>query len=90
MTNKYKHGDWYIYCDICGQRCFASEAVHLSTYTGRGGLIVCPKDADNIDHGLIPFSVTAEKNVPFTRVNHTNTDNANAIENLETSNDLGT
>lgn len=85
-----KLGDWVVFCDICGQKCYASEAQFLSTETGRGGLLVCPKDADKIDHGLIPYTVEAEKAVPFTRVNHTNTTDGTSTENLETSTSLGT
>jgi len=84
MDKKYNIGDWYVFCDICGQRYLASETVQLTTYTGKGGLIVCPTDADKIDHGLIPFTVNAEQNVPFTRVNHTDTTNGSSPINLET------
>jgi len=76
-------GDWVVFCDICGQKCYASEASKLSTYTGRGGLIVCPKDADKVDSGLIPYKVTVEKNIPWTRINHTNVENSAPIYDLE-------
>jgi hypothetical protein len=76
-------GDWVVFCDICGQKCYASEASKLSTYTGRGGLIVCPKDADKVDPGLIPYKVTVEKNIPWTRINHTNVENSAPIYDLE-------
>lgn len=85
-----KLGDWVVFCDICGQKCYASESSQLEAYTGRGGLIVCPKDIDAIDYGLIPYTIPAEKNVPFTRINHTNTTDGSTTENLETSTDLGT
>lgn len=71
-------GDWYVFCDICGQKCYASETTKLSSATGRGGLIVCKNDIDNIDYGLIPFEIDVEQSVPFTRINHTNTTNAAA------------
>lgn len=73
MRKQSRLGDWYVFCDICGQRCFASEATKLSTYTGRGGLIVCPKDVDAIDYGQVPYTPKAEENVPLTRSNHTDT-----------------
>lgn len=80
----------YIYCDICGQPCYANEAVRLKQETGRGGLIVCPKDADHTDPGLIPYTVTTEKPVPWTRINHTTTTNGTAVIDYETSTSLGT
>lgn len=51
------------------------EAVKLQANTGRGGLIVCPDDADNIDFGLMPFTPTAEKPIDWTRINHTDVSN---------------
>lgn len=68
-------GDWVVFCDICGQKCFAHEASKLASETGRGGLIVCPKDADKIDYGLIPYIPRVEKIIPWTHVNHLNTTN---------------
>lgn len=85
-----KLGDWYIYCDICGQRYFASQMTKLSTYTGRGGLIVCPHDVDKIDYGLVPYAPRAEKSVPFTRINHQTTTNGSTPVDPETSTELGT
>lgn len=85
-----KLGDWVVWCGICGQKCYASESGKLEAYTGRGGLIVCEKDKDKVDHGLIPYTIPAEKNVPFTRINHTNTSNGTAVEDLESSTSLGT
>lgn len=76
-------GDWVVFCDICGQRCYASEATKLPTYTGRGGLIVCPKDVDKIDFGLIPPKVGIEKNPPWTRINHTSTVDSSPIFDYE-------
>lgn len=64
--------DWIVFCDICGQRYKASETVQLPNYTGRGGLVVCRKDADKIDPGLVPFTPRKEQSIPFARVNHTN------------------
>lgn len=83
MTDRVRLGDWIVYCDICGKRCNASETVKLSTYTGRGGLIVCRQDADKIDAGLVPYSARREKSVPYARVNHTNTGNARPLVDLE-------
>lgn len=76
-------GDYVLFCDICGQKCYASESSKLSTYTGRGGLIVCPNDVDAIDYGLVPYLPPAEKNVPFTRINHTYTGDCCPIFDLE-------
>ena len=91
MSNKYFSGrkGHYIFCDICGQACYAWEATKLKSETGRGGLIVCPNDADNIDFGLIPFVATAEQPVKWTRINHQNVTNGTAVENTETSTQLG-
>jgi hypothetical protein len=77
-------GDWYIYCDICGQKCLASKSSKLSTYTGRGGLVVCQHDRDDIDPGLIPYRIPVEKNVPYVRIDHTNTDDGAPQVDLET------
>jgi hypothetical protein len=82
-------GDWVVFCDICGQKCYASETSKLSTYTGRGGLIVCKNDKDKIDYGLVPYNVPAEKNIPWTRINHTNTSNGSEPINPEISTELG-
>ncbi len=87
--NKYKLGDWVVFCDICGGKCYASETVKLSTYTGRGGLIVCKSDADAIDPGLIPYTIPAERPVPWTRINHTDTTNGAAPIDPETSTQIG-
>ena len=75
--------DWYIYCDICGQRWLASETTELTLYTGRGGLIVCPNDVDKIDYGLVPYKPRTEENVPWTRINHTNTTDSSPKLNQE-------
>lgn len=82
-TYNSRLGDWYIFCDICGRKCLASKAVKLDTYTGRGGLIVCPYDADKIDPGVIPYRTPSEQNVPWTRINHTNTDDGAPLVDLE-------
>ena len=81
---KYREGNWLTFCDICGQRCYASNASKLPTYTGRGGLIVCNHDVDAIDPGLIPYRIPIEKNVPWIRINHTDTTNSSPIVDLET------
>lgn len=85
----YKIGDWYVFCDICGQRYYASETTKLSTYTGRGGLIVCPKDVDKIDYGLVPYDIPVERPVPFSRDGDQSTTNGSAVVDPETSGDLG-
>lgn len=91
MGNKYFSGrkGQYIYCDMCGQACYIWEAQKLSPETGRGGLIVCPNDADKIDFGLIPYKVTEEQKIDFTRINHQNTTNGTDPIDLETSTELG-
>jgi len=81
--NPGRVGDWVVFCDICGQKCYASEATKLSTYTGRGGLIVCPKDVDKIDYGLIPYKLPIERNVPWTRINHTDVADGSPIYDLQ-------
>jgi len=85
-----RKGDWVLFCDICGQKCYASESTKLSTYTGRGGLVVCPNDVDKIDYGLIPYTPRLEKNIPYTRINHTTTTNGTAVIDFETATNLGT
>ena len=79
----YKKGDWYVYCDICGQRSLASQSTKLSTYTGHGSNVVCRHDVDRVDLGLLPFSPRREKNLPWARTGHTNTDNGSPIVDLE-------
>ncbi len=79
----FKEGDWLVYCDICGQRCWASESSKLDQYTGRGGLIVCKYDVDKIDYGLVPYIIPLEKNIPWTRINHTDTTDGSPIVDLE-------
>lgn len=76
-------GDWVVFCDICGQKCYASEASKLAAYTGRGGLIVCPNDVDKIDYGLVPYKTPPERSIPWTRINHTNVVNGSPIFDLE-------
>lgn len=71
-SNKYTPNrlhDHIIMCDICGNPTWYSEAVKLTTYTGRGGCLVCPKDADPIDYGLVPYKIPAERPVKETRTN---------------------
>lgn len=81
--NPGRLGDWVVFCDICGQKCYASEASRLDANTGRGGLIVCPKDIDKIDFGLIPYKVPVERPIPWTRINHTDVSDAAPIYDLE-------
>jgi hypothetical protein len=79
----YREGDWYIYCDICGQRSWASETTKLSQYTGRGGLIVCRHDTDKIDPSTIPYTPRRERLVDSVRTNHTNTTISSPYVDLE-------
>ena len=44
--------------------------VKLTTYTGKGGLLVCQDDADVIDYGLVPYKVPAETPITDTSTNH--------------------
>jgi hypothetical protein len=60
-------GDWVIFCDICGAKCFASESYVLEPETGKGGLTVCPSHRDKIAGCFIPYTVNAEKPVPFVK-----------------------
>lgn len=85
MRNQSRLGDWYAFCDICGQRYFASEMTKLSEYTGKGGLIVCPNDVDEIDYGLVPYTIPTEKNIPWSRPNHTSQIDGAPIPDLETN-----
>ena len=62
--------NWYVFCDICGKRCLASQTTLLSKYTGRPGLRVCPKDVDAIDYGQVPYTIPIERSVPWIRTNH--------------------
>lgn len=78
-----KLGDWYAFCDICGRRCLASETTRLSSYTGRGGLIVCKDDIDHIDPGLIPYSIPIEKPTKYARINHTNITNGTPVYDFD-------
>lgn len=91
MSNKYFSGrkGRYIFCDMCGQAVYAHEARRLSSETGRGGLIVCPNDADAIDYGLIPYIVTTEQPLEWTRINHRNISNGTDILDYETTTGLG-
>lgn len=83
MSDRRIIGDWYTFCDICGRRCLASETTKLETYTGRGDLIVCKYDTDQIDPGLIPYRIPVEKNIPWARINHSNTSNGSPLVDLE-------
>ena len=91
MSNKYFAGNkgQYVFCDICGQACYAFEAKRLTTETGRPGLIVCPNDRDAIDPGLIAYTIPAEKAVPWTRINHTDVSNGTAPLDYESTTSLG-
>ncbi len=70
MTKRFYHryGDYYIDgCDICGTRCWASEATKLPVETGKGGLLVCPSCVDAVDYGTVPYKIPAERPVPTVR-----------------------
>lgn len=71
MSSKYFAGNrgHYIFCDICGQACYERDAVKLAANTGRGGLVVCRKDADTIDYGLLPYNIPIEQGVKFIKAN---------------------
>lgn len=86
MSNKYFSGrkGHYIFCDICGQACYDWQVVRLDANTGRGGLLVCPNDADSIDHGLIPYTPTTERPVRWTRINHQSVINGSEPYDIET------
>lgn len=70
MSNKYFSGQkgHYIFCDICGQACYDTEATKLQLHTGRPGLLVCPNDKDKIDYGLVPFQIPHELSVKYARI----------------------
>ncbi len=91
MSNKYFSGRLahYFFCDICGQACYDFNAIKLKSETGKGGLIVCPNDADNIDFGLIPYTLPNERVVKWARINHTDITNGTEPEDIETSSELG-
>jgi hypothetical protein len=87
--NKYHSGrldDYIIFCDQCGAPCWRSEATLLKTETGSGGLLVCPRDVDPIDYGLVPYKIRPEKPVPVTRINAFN-DNSNITNTYYPSTD---
>ncbi len=70
MPDKFspaRHGDYVIFCDICGQKCWTSESKIQNVYTGRGGTLACPECQDPIDYGLVPYTIRAEKPVPISR-----------------------
>lgn len=79
-------GSWYVFCDICGKRCLNTETTKLSAYTGRGGLIVCKEDADEIDYGLIPYNPRSGRITSFARINHTDTTNGAEVYDFEGGN----
>lgn len=93
--NKYTPGrlhDWIVYCDICGNPWWASECITLAPETGRGGCLVCPRDADPIDPGLVPYKIRVEKPLPFTNLNNladtTNITNSAEPYDLSTNNPM--
>jgi len=93
VSNKYFAGNKgrYVFCDICGQACYAAEATELKKYTGRGGLIVCPNDIDSVDFGLIPYTIGPEKKVEWTRViNILDVPDSTPPLDYDNTNELGT
>jgi hypothetical protein len=68
--NNGRRNDYIIMCDQCGSPCWRSEATLLTKYTGKGGLLVCPKDVDPIDYGIVPYKIRPEQGVPDTRTNN--------------------
>lgn len=79
--NKYtsdRLNDYIIDCDVCGAPCWYSETTKLKPDTGRGGCLVCSRDKDPIDYGLVPFKIRAEKPVKETRINTFN-QNSNIV-----------
>ena len=91
MSTKYFTGrkGHYIFCDICGQACYDFEATLLKLETGRGGLLVCPKDADIVDFGLIPYTPRTEHPIPWMRGGDQDVTNAASVLNYETTHSLG-
>lgn len=92
MSSKYFAGNkgHYIFCDICGEATYDFDVVRLTSQTGKPGLLVCPKDADKTDYGLMPYAIPREKSVSFARTNHTNIDNSAAPIDYDTTTELGT
>ncbi len=91
MSNKYFNGrkGHYIFCDICGQACYDWEVTRLTTQTGRPGLLVCSRDRDTIDYGIIPYNPTTEQPIRWSRINHQNVTNGATPLDIETSTELG-
>lgn len=69
-TGKQKLQDYIIFCDTCGAPCWHSQATLLKNDTGLGGSLVCPRDVDIRDYGLVPYKIRAEISVPNTRTNN--------------------
>ena len=75
--------DWYVHCNICGQRHLASQTYKLPHYSGRGGLVVCKYDYDRVDPGLQPFTPRREQNVSIVRPGNTDTTIGSPYVDLE-------
>jgi hypothetical protein len=73
----FNYKDHVIYCDICGCPTPFADATLLDVYTGRGGLLVCKRDKDDIDYGLVPYKINTESVIKEASINHyaTNPDN---------------
>lgn len=84
---KHRLNDYIIFCDTCGAPCWKSQATLLKTDTGLGGSLVCPRDVDKRDYGLVPYKIPAEKSVPVARVNSFN-DNSNITQAYEAISDF--
>lgn len=71
--NRYDNSklqDYIVMCDTCGAPFWKSQMTLLKPDTGLGGSLVCPRDADIKDWGLVPYKIRAESAVPGTRVNN--------------------
>ena len=77
---KARLGDWVGFCDICKQKCFASEMTRLGAYTGKEGFMVCPKHVDKPFPAFYPQPVPIDDSrVPWARGGHYDNDPAAAI-----------
>jgi hypothetical protein len=82
--DQIKVDDYQMFCDQCGMICWASKSQVLDKNTGKGGLRVCPVCVDKIDYGLIPYKIPAEKPIPDSRINQTDTTTGRAPVDFST------
>ena len=82
--DKVNVGDYQIYCDQCGQVCWASRSRILAVETGKGGLRVCPNCNDKIDYGLVPYVIRPEAPIPDSRINQRDTTTGSNIPDFTT------